>query len=108
MLAFQPEILRLSCQLFKKAPTSGQPEHPEESMDIFKGLLFLHGHLTAIDAGEYADTPALARRQYGAHTAAADLAAPLGNGGLSRQWSGADNPGARRLPELGCVAGGCG
>ena len=77
-------------------------------MDIFKGLLFLHGHLTSIDAADYTDAPLLARREYGAHTAAADLAPPLGNGVLSRAGSGAVIPTRQRLPELGCVAGGCG
>ena len=77
-------------------------------MDIFKGLLFFHGHLTTLDAGDYADTPVLARRQYGAHTAADDFAPPLGNRVVSRGGSRVATPARQRLPELGCVAGGCG
>ena len=70
-------------------------------MNIFKGLLFLHGHITNL---EQDDAP---RREYGAHTAADEIAPPLGNRVLSREWFGTP-PAAASLPEAGCVVGGCG
>jgi hypothetical protein len=71
-------------------------------MNIYKGLLFLHGYVTDVPQ----DEPA--RREYGARTAADDIAPPLGNRVLSRQWFGAGAEAADKLPEVGCVVGGCG
>lgn len=71
-------------------------------MNIFKGLLFLHGYLTPVDRVEESSRP-----EYGAHTAADDLAPPLGNRVLSRQWFG-DSANDGHPPEVGCVVGGCG
>ena len=72
-------------------------------MNLFKGLLFLHGHLTT----EYRAEPT-ARLEYGARTAADDIAPELGNRVLSRQWFGDGANDAQSLPQVGCVAGGCG
>lgn len=77
-------------------------------MDIFKGLLFLHGHINPADAADFIEPAAQARREYGARTAATDLAPPLGNRGLSRQWFGRESRDPAPLPPVGCVAGGCG
>jgi hypothetical protein len=72
-------------------------------MNLFKGLLFLHGHLASDDRAE-----ATSRLEYGAHTAADEIAPELGNRVLSRQWFGDGANDARSLPQLGCVVGGCG
>lgn len=72
-------------------------------MNLFKGLLFLHGHLTT---EHRADTTA--RLEYGARTAAAEIAPELGNRVLSRQWFGDGANDAQSLPQVGCVVGGCG
>lgn len=50
-------------------------------MNMFKGLLFLDGHFTR--AEDLDDAP---RVEYGARTAAADFAAPLGNRAASAAW----------------------
>ena len=50
-------------------------------MNMFKGLLFLDGHFTR--AEDLDETP---RAEYGARTAAADFAAPLGNRAASAAW----------------------
>lgn len=73
-------------------------------MNIFKGLLFLHGDINPADFGEFTDVTE--RRDYGARTAARELAPPLGNRVLSQRWFGA--PAQSRLPEAGCIVGGCG
>jgi hypothetical protein len=73
-------------------------------MNLFKGLLFLHGHLTP----DAARTQAAPRLEFGAHTAAAEIAPELGNRVLSRQWFGDGADDAQSLPQVGCVAGGCG
>ena len=75
-------------------------------MNIFKGLLFLHGHVTAADTDD--GSGAGRRDRYGASTAADDLAPPLGNRAASRQWLGGNPPPANRPPAAGCIAGGCG
>lgn len=76
-------------------------------MNIFKGLLFLHGHINPADAGDFDEfTDVTVRRDYGARTAARELAPPLGNRALSQRWFGA--PAQSRLPEAGCIVGGCG
>ncbi len=46
-------------------------------MNMFKGLLFLHGHFTRPE--DLDDAPVVGRIEYGAHTAAADFVRPLGN-----------------------------
>ena len=74
-------------------------------MNIFKGLLFLHGYVSPAYIREF-DADPTPRREFGAHTAAAELAAPLGNAVESRRWFGAANPVAH--PQAGCIAGGCG
>ena len=71
-------------------------------MNIFKGLLFLHGHIIDL---EQDDAP---RREYGARTAADEIAPPLGNRVLSREWFGTTSTTARSLPAAECVVGGCG
>jgi hypothetical protein len=71
-------------------------------MNIFKGLLFLHGHVLDLDLD---DAP---RREYGARTAADEIAPPLGNRVLSREWFGPAPTAVGSLPEAGCVVGGCG
>ncbi|WP_159016934.1 hypothetical protein [Cognatiluteimonas profundi] len=62
-------------------------------MNLFKGLLFLHGHLTTVER-----TEATAREEYGARTAAAEIAPALGNRVLSRQWFGDGANDAQSLP----------
>lgn len=49
-------------------------------MNIYKGLMFLHGHFIR---PEDLEEP---RLEYGAHTAAADFAPPLGNRAASAAW----------------------
>jgi len=70
-------------------------------MNLFKGLLFLHGHLTTTEFAEDS-TP-----QYGAATAARELAPELGNRAASAKWF---NRWVRTTPVSECVpnAGGCG
>ena len=75
-------------------------------MNIFKGLLFLHGY---VDPADYqAERDALVRRQFGAGTAASEFVPPLGNRAASRRAFGVRSDDGLRLPEAGCVAGGCG
>jgi hypothetical protein len=74
-------------------------------MNIFKGLLFLHGDVNPVDLSGFDGD--IARRDYGARTAARELAPPLGNRVLSRRWFGTPATLAQ-LPETGCVTGGCG
>lgn len=50
-------------------------------MNMFKGLLFLDGHFTRVEDLDHAP-----RAEYGARTAAADFAAPLGNRAASAAW----------------------
>ena len=77
-------------------------------MNIFKGLLFLHGHINPASPTSFADdVDAEARYHYGARTAAAEIAPPLGNRAASRRWFRGADP-EPRLPEAGCVTGGCG
>ena len=74
-------------------------------MNIFKGLLFLHGYIDPADfRAEPADQP---RRQFGARTAAGDFVAPLGNRAASERAFGQRKLAAAPT-QLGCVAGGCG
>ncbi len=78
-------------------------------MNIFKGLLFLHGHMNPANPASFADdVDAEARYHYGARTAAAELAPPLGNRAASRRWFKSDPSAQPSLPEAGCVTGGCG
>ena len=74
-------------------------------MDIFKGLLFLHGYINPADY--QAELEDQVRRQFGAATAASEFVPPLGNRAASRRAFG-PRPGEARLPEAACVAGGCG
>ena len=74
-------------------------------MNIFKGLLFLHGYANPADYQAELDDQV--RRQFGARTADRDFVAPLGNQAASRRRFGAPAI-AASLPEAGCVAGGCG
>jgi hypothetical protein len=72
-------------------------------MNIFKGLLFLHGYINPADyQAEFGDQ---VRRQFGARTAASDFVPPLGNRAANERAFGSL---AAPAPELGCVAGGCG
>jgi hypothetical protein len=75
-------------------------------MNIFKGLLFLHGYINPADYQAELDDPL--RRQFGARTAASEFVPPLGNRAASRRAFGARSDDELRLPEAGCVAGGCG
>ena len=75
-------------------------------MNIFKGLLFLHGHIDNVEFGDFTDVTV--RRDYGAHTAARELAPPLGNQALSRRWFGAAAQSRPQVPDAGCIVGGCG
>ena len=71
-------------------------------MNIYKGLLFLHGYVSELKQDD------AARLEYGARTAADELAPPLGNRVLSRRWFGPRARASEQLPEVGCVVGGCG
>ena len=76
-------------------------------MNIFKGLLFLHGYINPADYQAELDDQI--RHQFGAASVGNELARPLGNGAESRRRFGpAANVAATRLPEAGCVTGGCG
>ncbi|MFL6592764.1 MAG: hypothetical protein ACJ8GK_08685 [Luteimonas sp.] len=75
-------------------------------MNIFKGLLFLHGYTNPADYQAELDDQI--RRQFGAHTAARDFVAPLGNRAASERAFGSSRQAKASLPEVGCVAGGCG
>ena len=75
-------------------------------MNIFKGLLFLHGYANPADYQAELDDQV--RQQFGAGTAARDFAAPLGNRAASERALRTSSARAVRLPEAGCVAGGCG
>lgn len=69
------------------------------TLDLFKGLLFLHGHFATPEFLD--DTP-----HFGAATAADDFAPPLGNAAASQRWFG---PRGRAPTAAGaeedCVAG---
>jgi hypothetical protein len=71
-------------------------------MNIYKGLLFLHGYVSELKPED------VARPEYGARTATDEIAPPLGNRVLSRQWFGPGVQATDKLPEAGCVVGGCG
>lgn len=60
-------------------------------MNMFKGLLFLHGHFTRPE--DLDESAVVGRTAYGARTAADDFARPLGNRAASAAWFG---PNARR------------
>ena len=75
-------------------------------MNIFKGLLFLHGYANPADYQAELDDQV--RHQFGAGTAAHDFAAPLGNRAASERALRTSSARAVRVPEAGCVAGGCG
>lgn len=74
-------------------------------MNIFKGLLFLHGYINPADYQAESDAPV--RREFGAHTAASEFVPPLGNRAAAGRLFGGRTP-APRLPDVGCIAGGCG
>jgi hypothetical protein len=97
--------MRLTCESFNDVAQSGAADPAEATMNIFKGLLFLHGYTSPADYRAELDDQI--RRQFGARTAAGDFVAPLGNRAAS-----ARSFGSRRVDvagsELGCVAGGCG
>ena len=75
-------------------------------MNIFKGLLFLHGYTNPADYQAELDDQI--RRQFGAGTAASEFVPPLGNRAASRRAFGTPAKRPTQLPETGCVAGGCG
>jgi hypothetical protein len=75
-------------------------------MNIFKGLLFMHGHVNPANVDDFIG--AQARLRYGASTAADEVAPPLGNRAASQSWLRLDPAPANRFPEAGCIAGGCG
>jgi len=70
-------------------------------MNIFKGLLFLHGHLTT---DEFVDDD----KHYGAATAAREFAPELGNRAASAKWFGLRSApsDASRIDKV-APAGGC-
>ena len=74
-------------------------------MNIFSGLLFLHGYTNPADYQAELDDQI--RRQFGARSAAGEFARPLGNGAASRRQFGTP-PAAAAAPQVGCGAGGCG
>ena len=71
-------------------------------MNIYKGLLFLHGYVSEFKPDDGA------RLEYGARTATDEIPPPLGNRVLSRQWFGTGAQTSHQFPEAGCVVGGCG
>ena len=75
-------------------------------MNIFKGLLFLHGYANPADYQAELDDQV--RRQFGARTAARDFVPPLGNRAAADRAFRTLSNRAVQLPETGCVAGGCG
>ena len=75
-------------------------------MNIFQGLLFLHGYISPADYRAHQDDQT--RTRFGARTAADDFVPPLGNRAASRRLFGASSNDAVVMPEVGCVAGGCG
>jgi hypothetical protein len=90
----------------KAAHPHRRSKSKEATMNIFKGLLFLHGYANPADY--QAELEDQVRRQFGARTAASELVPPLGNQAASRRWLGASANRPAQLPEHGCVAGGCG
>ncbi len=75
-------------------------------MNVYKGLLFLHGYLNPADLSDFSEqTP---RFHYGARTAANDIAPEVGNRAASRRSFGAAAKPAPSLIEAGCITGGCG
>ena len=99
--------MRLSCESFNEGGAIAPSVQIQEAiMNIFKGLLFLHGYVNPADY--QAERDELARRQFGAGTAAGEFVPPLGNRAASRRVFGARSERAVQLPEAGCVAGGCG
>ena len=82
------------------------PVTKEATMDIFKGLLFLHGYMNPADYRAEPDDPI--RHQFGARTAAGDFVPPLGNRAASQHRFGTAPRRVAPSPEAGCVAGGCG
>ena len=74
-------------------------------MNIFKGLLFLHGYTNPADYQAELDDQI--RRQFGAGTAASEFVPPLGNRAAAQRAFGVP-PRPAPLLEAGCVAGGCG
>lgn len=75
-------------------------------MNIFKGLLFLHGYVNPADFADMLNVEP--RRHFGAGTAAQEFVAPLGNRAESRRWFGSDAKPDTHLSQAGCIAGGCG
>ena len=75
-------------------------------MNIFKGLLFLHGYTNPADYQAELDDQI--RRQFGAGTAASEFVPPLGNRAAAQHAFGTPSRPTVPLPEAGCVAGGCG
>ena len=75
-------------------------------MNIFKGLLFLHGYINPADYQAELDDQI--RRQFGAATAASEFVPPLGNRVAAQRAFGTSSRQMAPLPEAGCVAGGCG
>ncbi len=75
-------------------------------MNIYKGLLFLHGYINPSNVADFAEQAP--RFHYGARTAANDIAPELGNRAVSIRSFGAAARAAVNLPEAGCITGGCG
>lgn len=70
-------------------------------MNLFKGLLFLHGYIARPDAfdGE--------RPRYGAATVADKLDHEFGNVAASRRLFGGSAAGRKRSRDAPCLEGGC-
>ena len=100
--------MRLPCELFNEAAPipPALPTTAEATMNIFKGLLFMHGHVNPASVDDFIGDQA--RLHYGASTAADEVAPPLGNRAASQSWLRLDPAPANRFPEAGCIAGGCG
>jgi len=89
-----------------KAAHRRRSRSKEATMNIFKGLLFLHGYINPADYQAELEDPA--RRQFGAGTAAGEFVPPLGNRAAAQRAFGAPSHRPVPFPEAGCVAGGCG
>jgi hypothetical protein len=96
--------MRLSCESFNEGGARRRSIQ-EATMNIFKGLLFLHGYINPADYQAGLDDQI--RRRFGAATAASEFVPPLGNHAAAQRAFG---PPPRTAPvlEAGCVAGGCG
>jgi hypothetical protein len=96
----------LSNRSTKATPSRRRSRPKEATMNIFKGLLFLHGYANPADYQAELDDQV--RRQFGAGTAASEFVAPLGNRAASQRTFRTPSHRAAPLPDAGCVVGGCG